>query len=39
MSSYTIVDNIKINGKLTLGEDVADLGGNVLAWAAWKGLC
>ena len=36
MSSYTIVDNIKINGKLTLGEDVADLGGNVLAWAAWK---
>jgi putative endopeptidase len=36
MSSYTIVDNIKINGKLTLGEDVADLGGNILAWAAWK---
>jgi endothelin-converting enzyme/putative endopeptidase len=36
MSSYTIVDNIKINGDLTLGEDVADLGGNILAWAAWK---
>jgi putative endopeptidase len=36
MSTYTIVDNIKINGKLTLGEDVADLGGNILAWMAWK---
>jgi len=36
MSSYTIVDNIKINGKLTLGEDAADLGGNILAWVAWK---
>jgi len=35
-SSYTIVDDIKINGKLTLGEDVADLGGLLLAWMAWK---
>jgi putative endopeptidase len=35
-SSYTIVDDIKINGKLTLGEDVADLGGLILAWMAWK---
>ena len=26
-SQYTVVDDIKINGKLTLGEDVADLGG------------
>jgi endothelin-converting enzyme/putative endopeptidase len=33
---YTIVDDIKINSKLTLGEDVADLGGLVLAWMAWK---
>jgi putative endopeptidase len=35
-SSYTIVDDIKINGKLTLGEDVADLGGLILAYMAWK---
>jgi len=35
-SGYTIVDNIKINGKLTLGEDTADLGGLLLAHMAWK---
>ena len=35
-SSYTIIDDIKINGKLTLGEDVADLGGLLLAYMAWK---
>src|SRR3984885_7884403 len=35
-STYTIIDDIKINGKLTLGEDVADLGGLLLAYAAWK---
>ncbi|HUG23013.1 M13 family metallopeptidase [Piscinibacter sp.] len=33
---YTVVDDIKINARLTLGEDVADLGGTVLAYAAWK---
>ncbi len=33
---YTIVDNIKINSKLTLGEDVADLGGLILGWMAWQ---
>lgn len=33
---YTVVDDIKINSKLTLGEDLADLGGMVLAWTAWK---
>ena len=35
-SNYTIIDDIKINGKLTLGEDVADLGGLLLAFMAWK---
>jgi putative endopeptidase len=35
-SQYTVVDEIKINGKLTLGEDVADLGGTILAYMAWK---
>jgi len=33
---YTIVDDIKINSKLTEGEDVADLGGLILAYVAWK---
>ena len=33
---YTVVDDIKINSKLTLGEDVADLGGEILAYIAWK---
>ena len=35
-AQYTIVDDIKINSKLTEGEDVADLGGLILAWVAWK---
>jgi putative endopeptidase len=35
-SSYTVVDSIKLNGKLTLGEDLADLGGVQLAFLAWK---
>lgn len=33
---YTVVDDVKINSKLTLGEDVADLGGTLLAYIAWK---
>jgi endothelin-converting enzyme/putative endopeptidase len=35
-AQYVIVDDIRINSKLTLGEDVADVGGLVLAWMAWK---
>ena len=35
-AQYTIVDDIKINSKLTEGEDVADLGGLILAWMAWR---
>ena len=27
---------MKINSRLTLGEDVADLGGTILAFHAWK---
>ena len=33
---YVVVDDVRINSKLTLGEDVADLAGTVLAWVAWK---
>jgi len=35
-AQYVIVDDIKINSKLTEGEDIADLGGLTLAWMAWK---
>jgi putative endopeptidase len=35
-AKYTVVDDIKINSKLTEGEDIADLGGLVLAWTAWQ---
>ena len=35
-AQYKVIDDIKINSKLTLGEDLADLGGLVLAWAAWQ---
>ncbi|MGA3127092.1 MAG: M13 family metallopeptidase [Candidatus Korobacteraceae bacterium] len=33
---YVVVDDIKINSKLTSGEDVADLGGTLLAYIAWR---
>jgi len=35
-SHYTVIDDVRINSKLTLGEDIADLAGLVLAWEAWK---
>jgi endothelin-converting enzyme/putative endopeptidase len=35
-ANYVVVDDIKINSKLTEGEDVADLGGTILAYVAWK---
>ncbi len=35
-SSYVAVDDVHVNGKLTLGENVADLGGEILAFMAWK---
>ena len=33
---HTVVDDIKLNSRLTLGEDVADLGGTILAYEAWR---
>jgi len=36
-AGYTVVDDVHINGELTLGENVADLGGEILAYMAWKG--
>lgn len=35
-AGYTVVDDIHINSKLTSGEDVADLGGTLLAYIAWQ---
>ncbi len=35
-AKYVVVDDIHINSKLTEGEDVADLGGTILAYVAWK---
>jgi putative endopeptidase len=36
-AQYVVVDDVHINSKLTLGEDVADLGGEILAYIAWEG--
>ena len=35
-AGYVVVDDTHINSKLTSGEDVADLGGTLLAYMAWK---
>ncbi len=35
-AGYVVVDDQHINSKLTSGEDVADLGGTLLAYIAWK---
>ena len=35
-AQYTVVDDVKINSQLTEGEDIADLGGLILAWMAWQ---
>ncbi|HEX3967793.1 MAG TPA: M13 family metallopeptidase [Edaphobacter sp.] len=35
-ADYIVVDDIHINSKLTSGEDVADLGGTLIAYIAWK---
>jgi len=33
---FVPIDDLHINGKLTLGENIADLGGLEVAWDAWK---
>jgi putative endopeptidase len=35
-AQYVVVDDIRINSKLTAGEDIADIGGTLLAYIAWK---
>jgi endothelin-converting enzyme/putative endopeptidase len=35
-SGYTAIDDIKVNGQLTLGENLADLGGTILGYVGWK---
>lgn len=35
-TAYTVLDNLHLNGRLTLGENLADLGGITLAYQAFK---
>ena len=35
-AQYVVTDDVHINSALTLGEDVADLGGEILAYIAWQ---
>ena len=35
-NNYKVLDTIHVNGKLTLGENIADLGGVTIAYAAFK---
>jgi endothelin-converting enzyme/putative endopeptidase len=35
-AGFIVVDDIHINSKLTSGEDVADLGGTLIAYMAWR---
>jgi len=35
-AQYVAVDDIHVNSALSLGEDIADLGGEILAYEAWK---
>lgn len=35
-NNYTVLDNLRLNGQLTLGENLADLGGITLAYQAFK---
>ena len=36
LSNYVAIDTFKINGKATLGENIADLGGVLLGFDAFK---
>lgn len=35
-NEYVVVDTLRINGKATLGENIADLGGILLGWDAFQ---